>query len=58
MIAYVDEWDRLDKSGGFAGGVKNWIEDVKLMGEGTYQVLALLESEATRVKQTGSLVKS
>ena len=40
--AYVDEWDRLDKSGGFAGGVKNWIEDVKLMGEGTYQVLTTL----------------
>ena len=40
--AYVDEWDRLDKSGGFEGGVKNWIEDVKLMGEGTYQVLMTL----------------
>jgi hypothetical protein len=50
--AYVDEWDRLDKSGGFAGGVANWIEDVKLMGEGTYQVLLTMSGISDPVDQT------
>ena len=44
--AYVDQWEALDKSGGLPGGMANWWDDVKAMGEGTYQFITSIAGMA------------
>ena len=52
---YVDQWEALDKSGGVAGGLANWWDDVKAMGEGTYQFLTSLAGMAELEPKTSKL---
>ena len=39
---YVQQWEEMDKKAGVIGGLGNWWDDVKAMGEGTYMLVTSL----------------